>query len=210
MIMSENAVGRPTVFTSDIINKLEQAFALGANDSEACSYAGISRQSYYKQLKTDEEFSNKIKKQKTLLPLKAREELHKLIKQGNSKAILWYLDRVEKRHKAESNTAVNNVIEDLTQTEYDRLLKIKSFSEDELDRLYEYARTLAETSILRKKLAIEGETLISEQTGSSYTNPLYTQMQYVQTRMDKLRDKLFPPVATVETKAKDIREQFFR
>lgn len=208
--MSENAVGRPSVFTSDIISKLEQAFALGANDTEACSYAGISRQSYYKQLKIDIEFADKIARQKSLLPLKAREELHKLIKQGDSKVILWYLDRIEKRHKAESAISVNNAIEQLTQQEYDRLLKIKSYNEDELDRLYEYARALAETNILRKKIAIEGETLISEQTGSTYTNPLYTQMQYVQTRMDKLRDKLFPPNATIETKAKDIREEFFR
>lgn len=207
--MNENAVGRPSVFTPETVNKLEQAFALGANDTEACGYAGISRQSYYKQLKSDAEFSDKIARQKTLLPLKAREELHKLIKQGDAKSILWYLDRVEKKHKAESSVAVSNAVETLTQQEYDRLQQLKVFREDELDRVYEYARALAETNILRKKVAIEGEVLISEQTGSTYTNPTYTQLQYVQTRMDKLRDKLFPPQQQEEPKAKDIREQFF-
>lgn len=210
MSAEKNKVGRPSAVSEIVVSKLEQAFAIGATDTEACSYAGISRQTYYKKLKTDQEFADKISRQKSALPLKAREKLHELIKQGDSKAIFWLLDRVERRNKADSNVVVSSAIEQLTEQEFTRLTGLKSFAEQELDAVYEYARTIAEVNILRKKLAIEGEVLISEQTGSTYTNPLYSQIQYVQGRMDKLRDKLFPAAQQSVEKVKDIREQFFR
>lgn len=203
-------VGRPSALSDEVVNKLEQAFATGANDTEACSYAGISRQTYYQHLKKDAEFSDRIERQKSMLPLKARQELKKLIDKGDPKALFWYLDRVEKRHKVESSIVMNNQLEQLANYEYDRLIKLRSYREDELDRLYEYARSCAEMQILRKRVALEGEILISEQTGSSYTNPIYTQLQGIQSRSDKLRDKLFPPNFEEVKKATDIRDEFFR
>lgn len=201
--------GRPSSLTEDTVNKLEQAFAIGASDTEACSFAGISRQTYYSHLAKDKEFSDKIKRQKHLLPLKARKELKDLIEQGDSKAIFWYLDRVEKRNKVEGNIIVHNELERLAEQEYERLMALRPFLEEELDRLKEYAYCVAECGILRKKVALEGEILISEQTGSSYTNPVYTQLQGVQSRMDRLRDKLFPPQMNTVKPMKDIRDDFF-
>ena len=40
-------VGRPTKMTADTLKKLEEAFAIGASDREACFYADISLQTLY-------------------------------------------------------------------------------------------------------------------------------------------------------------------
>lgn len=93
--------------------------------------------------------------------------------------------------------------------EFRRLRTLRTFEPDELDRLAEYALALVEVARKRKELAEEGDVLVSPRTGSTYTNPLYNQLVSATGRMDKLRDKLFPPkkaqVASAR-KAKSIRE----
>jgi hypothetical protein len=39
--------GRPTVMTDAVVKKLEEAFALGCTDLEACYYADITKQTLY-------------------------------------------------------------------------------------------------------------------------------------------------------------------
>ena len=43
----KNKGGRPPIMTDDTIKKLEEVFALGGSDSEACFYANISKQTLY-------------------------------------------------------------------------------------------------------------------------------------------------------------------
>jgi len=45
--MSDNQVGRPTKMDELTVKKLEEAFAFGCTDLEACSYADISKQTLY-------------------------------------------------------------------------------------------------------------------------------------------------------------------
>lgn len=40
-------VGRPTIMTTETLRKLEEAFALGCTDLEACLYADISKTTLY-------------------------------------------------------------------------------------------------------------------------------------------------------------------
>ena len=202
-------VGRPSVFTDSVVNKLEQAFAIGANDTQACSYAGISRQTFYVKLKADPVFRDKIEAQKEKLALKAKEQLAKLIQGGDRATILWYLDRVERQKNNPDETAKEfELYESIRESELDRLHQVRAFRPEEIDRVNEYARTTAEAAVLRRKLAIEGATLQSDKTGGQYTNPAYTQLQSVLGRMDKLREKLFDTNADTK-KTTDIREQFF-
>jgi hypothetical protein len=49
-------LGRPTKMTQSTINKLEEAFALGCTDAEACLYADISKQSLYNYQEKNPEF----------------------------------------------------------------------------------------------------------------------------------------------------------
>lgn len=48
--------GRPTVMTPETINKLEEAFALGCTDREACLFAGITPPTLYDYQKLNPDF----------------------------------------------------------------------------------------------------------------------------------------------------------
>src|SRR4051812_649926 len=54
------AVGRPTVFTEDTIQKLEEAFKIDATVREACAYAGIAESTYYAEAKDNPVFSERM------------------------------------------------------------------------------------------------------------------------------------------------------
>jgi hypothetical protein len=201
-------VGRPLKINDECVNKLEQAFAIGASDTEACSFAGISRQTYYMYLKKNPEFLDRINQLKTRLPMKAKTELARLIQNGNEKAIFWYLDRTDKRAEQDDTNKQNAlVLQALHEEELKNVLSTRDFAKEELDRVNEYSLCVAQVKQMRQKLAEEGETLYSEKTGGVYTNPLYNQLQSVQNRMDKLRDILFP-VNKEPKLVKDIRDEF--
>jgi len=55
----ENKVGRPEKINDDILAKLEAAFKVGANDTEACEYAEIDPSTLYRYQQRNEEFCNK-------------------------------------------------------------------------------------------------------------------------------------------------------
>ena len=46
--MPTKKYGRPTIFTKELLDKLEYVFALGGTDKEACLYAGVSPAALYK------------------------------------------------------------------------------------------------------------------------------------------------------------------
>lgn len=53
-------VGRPTVFTKEVIGKIEEAAALDASIEEMAMYAGINKDTLYSKLQDDEQFSQRI------------------------------------------------------------------------------------------------------------------------------------------------------
>ena len=196
------AVGRPVAVNEETLKKLERAFSVGGTDVEACEFAGISRATFYNYLEQVEEYRSR-------LPFKAKLELATAITNGDLNSVKYYLDKLEKRNEqAQKNEEYSIELEKLARLELDRLHKIRSYREDELDRVAEYAYCLAQCCLMRKKLQSEGETLISEKTGGAYTNPVYNQMQSVQSRMDKLRDKLYPPNVENVKQVRDIRDDF--
>jgi len=88
-------VGRPTVFTPEAILKLEQAFAIDATVTEACSYADVSLNAFYEHLKTHPEFQERIDRLRDKPILKARQTIVQgLDDPENSK---WYLERKRKK-----------------------------------------------------------------------------------------------------------------
>ena len=87
--------GRPTVMTVETVNKLEEVFALGGTDEEACFYANISKQTLYDYQDKHPEYVDR-KEQLKLKPfLKARQTVAKdLDKTDTAK---WYLERKGKK-----------------------------------------------------------------------------------------------------------------
>lgn len=90
--------------------------------------------------------------------------------------------------------------------EFKRLYSLREYKPDEIDRLAEYAHTIVAVYRLRKIVDDEGEVLVSPRTGAAYANPSYNILTNLQGRMDKLRDKLFPPPKTTTAKKKTLRD----
>ncbi len=57
---NKKAIGRPTKVNYTVISKLEDALRHGASVTEACSFAGISRDTYYRHLRNNEVFCQKV------------------------------------------------------------------------------------------------------------------------------------------------------
>ena len=67
--------GSPTVMTPEKIAKLEQAFAYGCTDAEACLFADISKQSLYDYQKKVPEFVDRKEQLKNKPFLIARKSI---------------------------------------------------------------------------------------------------------------------------------------
>lgn len=87
--------GRPIVFTPEVIQKLEQVFAMDGTVKEACLYAGISPSTYYDWVKDLPELSERFEALREKPVLKARETVINSLKTPDGAR--WYLER--KRRK---------------------------------------------------------------------------------------------------------------
>lgn len=87
---------RPTIITPEVVAKLTEAFKLDVTVEEACQYAGISKDTYYRKLKEDEEFSDEMERARMYVTMLARRSvITHMEKDGN--LALKYLER--KRRK---------------------------------------------------------------------------------------------------------------
>ena len=93
--MAINKGGRPTVMTPLVISKLEEVFAIGGTDKEACFYADISHQTLYDYQEKHPEFVERKEALKEKPILKARQTVVKALDDPNSAR--WYLERKRKK-----------------------------------------------------------------------------------------------------------------
>jgi hypothetical protein len=92
--MTKNKGGRPTKMSKETITKLEEVFALGGSDSEACFYANISKQTLYNYQKEHPEFVDRKEALKEKPILKARQTVVKAL--DDPKDAQWFLERKRK------------------------------------------------------------------------------------------------------------------
>lgn len=85
--------GRPSVITTEIINKLDYAFSIGCTDSEAISFAGISSSAFYNYIDKHPEYKERKEALKLKPVLKAKKANNDLIESGDPVHIRWYLER---------------------------------------------------------------------------------------------------------------------
>src|SRR4051812_47890545 len=81
--------GRPTVLTQEVVNNLIVAFQKGLNDTVACQYARISRDTFYRHYKNDEEFKDVIDQAKNLLLYIAHEIIHEVLTDPENKYSMY-------------------------------------------------------------------------------------------------------------------------
>ena len=87
--------GRPTKFTKDVIRKLEEAFSWDCTIEEACLYADIHRDTYYRNLPDHPGLSDRFAELRLHPVLKARETVVKKLKESYPNA-MDYLARKRK------------------------------------------------------------------------------------------------------------------
>lgn len=95
--MSElNPLGRPTVMTPEIIDKLEEAFIMGSSDLEACLTAGIGKTTLYEYQKLNPDFAERKELLKNSPTLRARRTIAHQLEEGDVATAKWYLERKKK------------------------------------------------------------------------------------------------------------------
>ncbi len=87
--------GRPTVVTPEVVLKLEEAFALGCSDREACFFADISNDALYGYCKRNPGFTDRKEQLKERPIFLARKSLIDGV-QEDPKLALAYLERKKK------------------------------------------------------------------------------------------------------------------
>lgn len=95
-------MGRPTKMTPENVKKLEEAFAIGASDAEACFYADISKVTLYAYQKKNPDFVNRKEALKERPVLLARQTVLKAM-ETDPKTARWYLERKRKGEFATRN-----------------------------------------------------------------------------------------------------------
>jgi hypothetical protein len=93
--------------TADVVRKLIDAFKLDVNVEEACLYADISKDAYYRKLKEDEGFSDEIDSARMYATMTARLSIIKALPSDPHLA-LKYLERKRReefslQHRAPQN-----------------------------------------------------------------------------------------------------------
>jgi hypothetical protein len=88
---TKHAGGRPTVFTPEVLQKLEQGFKIGLTDTECCCYADINLSTLYEYQKRNPEFLYKKEKWKQNPIAKAKHTIYKNL--DDAKTAQWYLER---------------------------------------------------------------------------------------------------------------------
>ena len=87
-------VGRKTIVTEEVVRKLESILQLGVNDTTACQYAKISRDTFYDHLKNDPHFSDRIQSAKDLVTIAAGQVVtNDIIVNKDVTSAKWWLER---------------------------------------------------------------------------------------------------------------------
>lgn len=109
MPKKKSNAGRPTKMTETTIKKLEEAFALGCSDGEACFYADISKQTLYDYQAKYPQFVDRKESLKQRPVLMARQSVVKDLS-SNSDLALKYLERKVKNEFStrQENENTNN------------------------------------------------------------------------------------------------------
>ncbi len=99
-----NPIGRPSVMTAETIDKLEEGFLMGLNDTEACLFANIGSRTLYDYCTANPEFSQRKEELKENIKMIAKRNIADGINKGEKPLSQWYLERRDKGFKPKAET----------------------------------------------------------------------------------------------------------
>lgn len=109
--------------TPEVIGKLEQAFSIDATIAEACFYADINEETYYRWEKNDPELSKRFKRLRNKPVLKARQRVVKGIDESYSNA-MDYLKRKRKDEFSEKTEQSVRIEDPMTLEHAKTIMKL--------------------------------------------------------------------------------------
>ena len=89
----KSKAGRPAIVDEIVLQKLEEAFSIGATDIEACGRAGISTSTLYNYQEAHPEFLERKNYLKDMPKYQARYNIVEAIKEGDKDMSKWYAER---------------------------------------------------------------------------------------------------------------------
>jgi len=119
---NRSRAGRPPKMTPETVKKLEEAFALGCTDREACFFAGITKPTLYKYQDENPDFIDRKKTLKERPVLLARQSVIEHM-EGDGKLALEFL-KCKKKNEF-STKAELDIGENLTKSISDTLKLIR-------------------------------------------------------------------------------------
>ena len=93
-MVNKKPIGRPQKVNYQIISKLEDSLQYGSTISEACYYAGISRDTFYRYFREDRIFAEKMELARNKLLTIAKSIVIRAIIEGDYESSLWLLEKV--------------------------------------------------------------------------------------------------------------------
>lgn len=89
-------MARPTVMTPEVIAKLEEAYAWGCTDPEACLWADIAPATLYKYQEKHPEFTERKKELQETPIMLSRKNIINALQRGDRETAKWMLERKKK------------------------------------------------------------------------------------------------------------------
>ena len=110
--------GRPLAVTPDVVRKLEKAFTVGANVTQACDFAGISRDTYYRYCEQNAGFTDKVAEWSARTGLRAKYNIHKAIENKDVDVSKWYLERTDDAFNPKKRAEITGTDSGAVQIEF--------------------------------------------------------------------------------------------
>ncbi len=101
-------VGRPTVMTPEVIEKIEEELKNGATLPQASFLAGISLKTLYNYFTNNPDFKERCDLLQGLVAYRARVNLKNKIEAGDIDTSKYWLDRKDKDFKQKADYTSNN------------------------------------------------------------------------------------------------------
>jgi hypothetical protein len=99
--------GRPTVFTDQVLQKLEEAFSIDATVREACAYAGISESVYYLECNRNPQFVERMERSMQFAFMLAKKVVVQAMKENDGNlAMKWLKNRQRDRYHEQIDEVV--------------------------------------------------------------------------------------------------------
>lgn len=121
-------VGRPSIVTQRVIDKLEEAFAIGCSDREACLYANISMATLYNYQKVNKEFLERKEMLKEKPILRARQTV--ISNLGDVNTAFRFLERKKSDEFGPRLDFRDNSKDEETDTAIEKLNKLLQYARD--------------------------------------------------------------------------------